>query len=213
MLENIKCWLIFGPCMSAPELKKINPDHASIKLSSHILSFPVTAEGLGGLKQDFFFFVWLGEQHDWSASSGMTWPEQPLTAEYSFRGRWHRVGVLASDPKYILVLIRCCLAPRRNFPPGPQHANKPVNKAAHMRIFSVSRECWTRQMHRCDSAIICCSFHFLKLVFPQLPKLCFTGQIDIFYWNLSLCLFLFCFMWWSFLRTFVQHFGQHLHVL
>lgn len=110
----------------------------------------------------------------------MTWPEQPLTAEYSFRGRWHRVGVLASDPKYILVLIRCCLAPCRNFPPGSQHANKPVNKAAHMKIFSVSRECWTRQMHRWYSAIICCSFHFLKLVFPQLPKLCFTGQIAIF---------------------------------
>lgn len=48
----------------------------------------------------------------------------------------HRVGALAGEPERIPASIRTSLAPGGNFPP---RTAKPVNSAAHMRIFSVVR--------------------------------------------------------------------------
>lgn len=49
-----------------------------------------------------------------------------------------------------------------------------------MRIFSVSGECWTRQMHKWYPTFICCSFHCLKLVFPHLPRIFLQAKLRHF---------------------------------
>lgn len=74
------------------------------------------------LKAGYFLYLfgrepprWKVEQPDGSSSGGRTWPE--LLSVLSL-GRWHRVGVLASDPADIPALIRGYLVSRWNFPAG-----------------------------------------------------------------------------------------------
>lgn len=128
-----KCCPLFGPCMSVLELESTSSCVSQAFLSILSLFFGLAGKVPGERQNNMMdqtLVGWLGLNISW------------LLSVHS-EGRPHRAGCpgIASER---CPTDRVAFGSAWKLSIWPWRTNKPESSTAHMRMFSVSRKCWTR---------------------------------------------------------------------